>query len=335
MRLALREARKGLGHTSPNPAVGALIVRNGQILARGFHRRAGGPHAEVEALRALPATEAAAGATAYVTLEPCSTHGRTPPCTDALIAARIARVVIGSIDPNPRHRGQGLQQLRLHGVEVTSGVLETECTALNVGFNRWIATGRPWVIAKYAQSLDGRLSRPPGESTWLTGKRARFKVQRLRRTVDAILIGAGTLRRDDPQLTVRVGPLKEPPPWRVVVTRSGDLPAGARLFTDAFRERTLIYRHQPWSTLLEDLGRRGVTRLLVEGGGHVFGSLRDGGWIDEVWAFFAPCLTGGPVCSVAGTGVPANDDADELENVSFQRLGGDLLVRGTVEKGPL
>jgi diaminohydroxyphosphoribosylaminopyrimidine deaminase/5-amino-6-(5-phosphoribosylamino)uracil reductase len=331
MRLALREARKGLGTTSPNPAVGAVVVRDGQALATGFHERAGGPHAEVVALAALRDPGLATGATLYVTLEPCSTFGRTPPCTAAILAAGIGRVVIGSIDPNPRHRGSGINFLQTHGVRVTTGVLEKECSDLNTGFNRWITTGRPWVIAKFAQSLDGRLTRPPGESTWLTSERSRFRVQRLRATVDAILVGAETIRKDDPQLTVRVG-RRCLQPWRVIVTRSGALPAGARVFTDEHRERTLVFQNSSWETVLDDLGRRGVTRLLVEGGGKVLGELRDRGLIDEVWSFFAPLLTGGPAVSVGGHGVLSNEEADILTDLSYHRLGSDLLVHGKIKK---
>jgi diaminohydroxyphosphoribosylaminopyrimidine deaminase/5-amino-6-(5-phosphoribosylamino)uracil reductase len=331
MRLALREARKGLGSTSPNPAVGAVVVRDGRVLAKGFHERAGGPHAEVVALAALPEPELAAGATLYVTLEPCSTSGRTPPCTAAILAAKIGRVVIGCIDPNPRHRGKGIDFLQAHGVQVTTGVLEKECSDLNTGFNRWITTGRPWVIAKFAQSLDGRLTRPPGESTWLTSRRSKLEAQRLRATVDAILVGAETIRKDDPQLTVRLG-CRWLQPWRVIITRSGVLPAGARVFTDKHRERTLVFQNVSWDTLLGDLGQRGVTRLLVEGGGKVLGELRDFGLIDEVWSFFAPLLSGGPAVSVAGRGVASNEEASVLTDVSYRRLGSDLLVRGKIKK---
>lgn len=331
MRLALREARKGLGTTSPNPAVGAVIVRGGQVLATGFHERAGGPHAEAAALAALREPGSAADATLYVTLEPCSTFGRTPPCTAAILAAGIRRVVIGCIDPNPRHRGSGINFLQTHGVAVTTGVLEKECSDLNTGFNRWITTGRPWVIAKFAQSLDGRLTRPPGECTWLTGERSRFRAQRLRATVDAILVGAETIRKDDPQLTVRLD-RPHPQPWRVIVTRSGALPAGARVFTDEHRDRTLVYQNSSWETLLGDLGQRGVTRLLAEGGGKVLGELRDLGLIDEVWSFFAPVLSGGPAVSMAGRGVRSNEEAEVLTDVSYQRLGSDLLVCGKVKK---
>src|SRR6201993_4766542 len=172
MRLALRLASKGLGPTRPNPAVGAVLVRDGMLLSTGWHRRAGGPHAEIEALSALPDLESAKGATLYVTLEPCSTHGRTPPCTDAILAAKLQRVVIGSIDVNPKHQGRGVKQLVDAGVEVTTGVLEEECRRLNAGFNKWITSGEPWVIAKFAQSLDGRITRPPDESQQLSNDRS-------------------------------------------------------------------------------------------------------------------------------------------------------------------
>src|SRR5271165_7283677 len=186
MRLALRLASKGLGRTSPNPAVGSVLVGDGTVLSSGWHRRAGGPHAEIEALSALPNPGSAAGATLYVTLEPCSTHGRTPPCTDAIIAAKIGRVVIGAIDVNPKHQGRGIEQLRRAGIAVTTGVLAEKCDLLNVGFNKWIATGTPWVIAKIAQSLDGRITRPALEPTWLSNTQSLRLVHSLRSTVDEI-----------------------------------------------------------------------------------------------------------------------------------------------------
>src|SRR5580692_6890248 len=203
MQLALRLASKGLGKTSPNPAVGSVLVRDGTVISSGWHRCAGGPHAEIEALSALPNPGSAAGATLYVTLEPCSTIGRTPPCTDAIIAAKIGRVVVGAIDANPRHQGRGLVQLRHAGIAITTGVLEEECGLLNVGFNKWIITRMPWVIAKVAQSMDGRITRPAGEPQWLSNNRSLRLVQCLRASVDAILVGAETVRRDDPRLTVR------------------------------------------------------------------------------------------------------------------------------------
>jgi diaminohydroxyphosphoribosylaminopyrimidine deaminase / 5-amino-6-(5-phosphoribosylamino)uracil reductase len=328
MRIALREAEKGLGHCSPNPAVGAVLVNGGRLVSVGYHRKAGRPHAEIEALSRAPAS-ALCGSTLYVTLEPCSTFGRTPPCTDSIIAARIGRVVIGAIDRNPVHGGRGIERLRSAGIRVTTGVLEARCRRLNVGFDRWIRSGRPWVIAKIAQSLDGRITRPPGESTELTGAAAHRRVQTLRATVDAIMIGAETLRQDDPRLTVR-GIRAARQPWRVIVTRNGALPTESKLLTDGFRERTLVYQGQSWDEMLVDLGKRGVTRLLVEGGGEVLGKLLDADLIDEAWSFFAPLLTGGNKPSFGGNGVAGNAEAKPLHHCRFERFENDILVRGFV-----
>jgi diaminohydroxyphosphoribosylaminopyrimidine deaminase/5-amino-6-(5-phosphoribosylamino)uracil reductase len=327
MRLALCQARKGLGKTSPNPAVGAVLVKDGKVLSTGWHRRAGGPHAEIEALSALERIEMAAGATLYVTLEPCSTVGRTPPCTDAIIAGKIERVVIGAIDPNPNHQGRGLERLRGAGITITTGILEEEAGLLNVGFNKWITTGRPWVIAKVAQSLDGRITRPAGEPPRLSNDKSLRLVQHLRATVDAILVGAETVRQDNPRLTVRTGsrPL---PPWRVVVTRSGNLPREATIFIDEYRDRTLIYQRIAWQEMLEELGAKGVTRLLVEGGGDILGQLRDLQLIDEIWCFITPLLTAGNKPSFGGEGVAQMGDATRLHRVRYKRIGDDVLVTG-------
>lgn len=326
MRRTLREARRGLGRTSPNPAVGAVIVSpTGQILARGWHRAAGRPHAEVEALRALADPALARGATLYVTLEPCSTHGRTPPCTDAIRRAGIARVVVGATDPNPQHAGRGLDVLRAAGVVVHAGVLADECAALNRPFNRWIVTRRPWVIAKAALSLDGHLAPPAGEGQWLTGPAARAHAHReLRARVDAILVGAGTVRADDPALTVRGvrGAVRQPS--RVVLTRSGNLPAGARLFTDEHRERTLVLRDLSPSAVLENLGQRQVTSLLIEGGAETLAAFFDAGLVDEIRFYLAPILT--------GDGPPALrlTKPVELSRPSYRQLGPDVHVTAFV-----
>jgi diaminohydroxyphosphoribosylaminopyrimidine deaminase/5-amino-6-(5-phosphoribosylamino)uracil reductase len=329
MRAALREAERGLGHTSPNPAVGAVIVRGGKIVARGFHRKAGQPHAEIEALRALKEPELARGATLYVTLEPCSTHGRTPPCVEAILRAGFARVVIGAIDPNPAHAGRGVGLLRAGKVKVTTGVLEAECRALNVAFNKWIVTGMPWVIAKAGMSLDGRLTRPPGEGQWITNPASRADAQQLRARVDAILIGAGTLRADNPRLTVRGVPGARQP-WRVVVTRGGALPADAHLFKDAHRNRTIVYHRQPLRAVLRDLGKRGVTGVLIEGGTRVLGEAFDRRLVDEVQFYVAPVLLGGPAVVVGGRGVGATIEAPQLVDPTYAQVGDDLKIRALV-----
>ena len=330
MRAALREAAKGIGLTSPNPAVGAVIVAGEKIIARGWHHAAGQPHAEIEALRK---TKKARGATLYVTLEPCSTHGRTPPCTEAIVAEGIGRVVIGAIDPNPAHAGRGVKILKKAGVAVTAGVLAADCEALNKSFNKWIVTGLPYVHAKAGMSLDGRITRPPGEGQWITSPTSRAHAQKLRARVDAILIGAGTLRADNPRLTVRdvEGPPAARQPWRVVLTRSGDLPRGAHLFTDAHKDKTLVYTHRSLRAVLRDLGKRGITSILIEGGGDVLGQAFDARLVDEAHFYIAPLLLGGPKPAVAGLGAASNDAGARIKNPRYENIGGDLYVFGEVE----
>lgn len=330
MRAALAEARRGLGRTSPNPAVGAVIVRGGRILARGFHRAAGRPHAEIEALRALPSPADAQGATIYVTLEPCSTHGRTPPCTDAIRRAGIKRVVYGATDPNPAHAGRADALLRAHGIAVTAGVLAADCAALNRAWNYWIKTGRPWVIAKCGLSLDGRISSHP-EARWITNADSRSDAMQLRAGVDAILIGGGTARADNPRLTLR-GIRGARQPWRVVVTKSGRLPKTLHLFQDRHRDRTLIFRGEALPDVLATLGAMDVTSVLIEGGGHTLGDAFDAGLVDEVVFYLAPQFLGGPVPAVGGMGVARNEDARPLVEVSYARLGDDVRVRGLVPR---
>lgn len=324
MRAALREARQGLGQTSPNPAVGAVLVRGGRIVARGHHRRAGLPHAEIEAFAALPRPALARGATLYVTLEPCSTHGRTPPCVEAILRSGVARVVVGAVDPNPAHAGRGLELLRAGGVNVSAGVLAEACTELNEAFNKWIVTGHPLVIAKAGLSLDGRLTRPAGEGQWLTSAASRADAQLLRAQVDAILIGAGTLRADNPRLTVRGQPGARQP-WRVVLTRSGQLPKKAHLFTDRHRERTLVYQGKSLRAVLADLGRRGITSVLIEGGGQVLGEAFDRRLVDRVQFYLAPILCGGPGV-IGGLGAGSTAASLGLSEVSYMRLGDDLRL---------
>ena len=334
MRAALREAVKGCGATSPNPAVGAVLVRGGRILSRGWHRRAGAPHAEVEALRALADPALARGATLYVTLEPCSTSGRTPPCTDALLSAGIRKVVVGATDPHPAHAGRGYERLRRHGVEVITGVLEQECAHLNRAFFKWIVTQRPWVVAKAALSLDGRLTRPPGEGQWLTGPGALRDAHRLRALSDAVLIGAGTLRADNPSLLVRNVPLPtgKPQPWRVVLSRGGGpLPKGSQLFTDAQASRTLVFTSQSLEEVLGELGEKyAVNQLLVEGGGEVLGAFFDSGLVDEVCFYIAPLLCAGPKLGVGGLGAASTLEAPLLERVEYRRVGRDVRLSGLV-----
>ena len=327
MRLALREAKRGVGRTSPNPAVGAVIVKAGRVIAKGWHKQAGKPHAELEAIRALKNAAAAKGSTIYITLEPCCTQGRTPPCTDALIAAGFARVVFGATDPNPEHAGRAIPILNKAGICVTCGVLSDECAALNAAFNKWITSGFPLVFAKAGLSLDGRLTRPPGEGQWLTSARSRADAMRLRAGVDAILIGAGTLRADNPRLTLRGVAGRQP--LRVVLTRSGGLPKDAHLFNDAQSSRTVVYRGKSLRFVLRDLARRGCTSVLIEGGGELLGSAFDARLVDHVEFYIAPLICGGPHV-IGGRGVASNEEALQLENVTYRRCGPDFVVAGDV-----
>ncbi len=332
MHAALLEARRGLGRTSPNPAVGAVIVRGSRIVGRGFHERAGEPHAEIQALKAMASPAMARGATLVVTLEPCSTSGRTPPCVQAILHAGLAKVVIGAIDPNPAHAGRAVTLLRAAGVEVTTGVLESECTALNTAFNRWIVSGRPYVIAKAGMSLDGRLSRPPAEGQWLTSAGARVDAMTLRASVDAVLVGANTVRIDNPRLTIRGIPGARQP-WRVVLAGNGALPGNARVFTDRYRARTLVYNGKTLRAVLRDLGRKQITSVLIEGGMRVLGEAFDRGLVDEVRFYMAPLLCGGPVLAVGGVGAGRTADAVTLESVSYRQAGPDVVMSGRVAGG--
>ncbi len=327
MRLALAEARKGLGSTSPNPAVGAVLVVKDRVIAQGHHREAGQPHAEAECLEEVRGS-IPKGAVLFVTLEPCSTTGRTPPCTDAIIAAGIREVVIGTVDVNPCHAGRGLDQLRAAGMKVRVGVLEQECIALNEAFNHWIQTKRPFVIAKCGMSLDGRLTRPFGDPQWLTGERARIHANRLRSTVDAILVGAETIRQDNPRLTVRAVKTKRQP-WRVILTRSEQLPKRAHVFTDRFAERTLIFRDRQLKAVLADLGKRDITSVLIEGGGDILGQALDARLIDRVHIYLAPLLIGGPVVAFGGQGAGSTTEAARLRDVRYEKIGGgDIFFTG-------
>ena len=329
MRLALKEARKGIGNTSPNPAVGAVLVKNGRVLAKGWHQAAGCPHAEIEALRSLKNKSSAKGATIYVTLEPCSTHGRTPPCCESIIASGITRVVYGARDPNPQHAGRADTILRQSGIEVLSGVLELECASLNRAWNKWIHTGLPFVVAKTGMSLDGRISSPKGRR-WITSEASRKDAMQLRATSGAILVGAETVRADNPSLTVRGIPVKQQP-LRIVWSRSGNLPSDCNLLTDEHREKTLVFEGKSLREVLQDLGRRGIEQVLIEGGGRTLGEAFDEGLVDHIVFYVAPVLIGGETPSVGGSGVENNERAIRLINPTYTRIGDDIRIEGAVD----
>ena len=328
MRIALLEARKGVGKTAPNPAVGAVLVRAGKILATGWHRAAGCPHAEIEAMQGLSPGVSTRGATLYITLEPCSTHGKTPPCTEAIITAGIARVVYGAQDPNPKHAGRGRAVLESAGIQVDCGVRGAECDELNRYWNKWIRTGMPYVTAKCGMSLDGRIDSPPGRR-WITSEVARRDVMRLRAECGAILIGGETARVDNPRLTVR-GVRASRQPLRVVWSRSGRVDPGCSLLTDEGRDRTLVYRGQSLRSVLKDLGQRGVEHVLIEGGGRTLGEAFDRKLVDRVVFYIAPVLTGGAVSAVGGNGAKDNESGVRLMNPIYKRVGPDLKITAEV-----
>ncbi len=260
-------------------------------------------------------------------LSPVRPVGRTGPCTDAIVRSGVKSVVIGATDPNPRHRGRGLEILQNAGIEVRSGVLAEECAGLNEAFNKWIATGIPFVIAKCGMSLDGRLTRPKKEGHWITSAASRRHAQGLRAESDAILVGAETLRTDNPHLTIR-GPGNSRQPIRVVITRSGKLPRNARIFTDRQAKKSLVYRDVPLAAVLADLGKKDVVSLTIEGGGEVLGHALDQRLIDKVQIYVAPIFTGGGVPAFGAKGARSTSGSAHLDRIEFKKIGPDFCVTG-------
>jgi diaminohydroxyphosphoribosylaminopyrimidine deaminase/5-amino-6-(5-phosphoribosylamino)uracil reductase len=330
MRLAMKEEARALGRTAPNPAVGAVFVKNGRVLCKGFHRAAGLPHAEIEALRKLSPSKAV-GSTLYVTLEPCSSHGKTPPCTESIIAAGISRVVYGATDPDKRHRGKASRILRKAGIVVREGVLAKECSAINAHWNHRVSTGLPWVIAKAGMSLDGRIDSPlhVSERRWITSAASRKEAMRLRASVEAILVGGGTVRTDDPALTIRdiKTPKDQPHPWRIVWSKSGKIPKKSKLLTDAHRDRTLLFTNMTLRRVLKELGKRGISSVLIEGGGHTLGEAFKRKLVDEVRFFIAPVIQGGKIPAVN-----AHISPSHLTNVTYTKIDSDVMISGSIRK---
>ena len=331
MQLAISEAKKGVGLTSPNPPVGAVIVSNDQLLGKGWHTGAGKPHAEREAIADVLSRHPAdvfAASTIYVTLEPCSSHGRTPPCTQGILDSGIKRVVYGAEDPNPDHAGRAQHILRGAGAEVNQGVCEQECTKLIRPFAKVQQTGLPWVILKSAISLDGRITRPPGEGQWLSSAESREIVQQIRFQSDAIITGGNTLRIDDPSLTVRSPELPaKRQPWRMVITQGSQqgLPEDSRVFTDEHAERTLVQENGDLEAGLRTLVGKGCNTVLVEAGGKLMGAFLDAGLADEVALFYAPMITGGPDAGFAGRVCET-----KLNDQLYTCIGNDILLRATI-----
>jgi diaminohydroxyphosphoribosylaminopyrimidine deaminase/5-amino-6-(5-phosphoribosylamino)uracil reductase len=349
MSAALGLARRYLGRTWPNPAVGCVIVKDGRVVGRGYTQPGGRPHAETEAL--AQAGSLARGATAYVSLEPCAHHGKTPPCAEALVKAGIARCVVATGDPDPRVGGAGVAILKAAGIEILEGVLEAEAQELNAGFFLRVTAGRPLVTLKLATSLDGRIATLSGESKWITGPAARAAGHRLRASHDAIMVGSGTVLADDPELTCRLPGLADRSPVRIVLDARGRVPAGAKVLADRDRHPTWIVTAagatgakagDPEMTLfcpsrgdsgglevrtvLKELAGRGLTRILVEGGASLATSLLKEDLVDRLAWFRAPLVIGGDgMAAIGELGRAALDRISRFKLLSEERIGADSL----------
>lgn len=352
MLRALDLAAQAKGRTSPNPMVGCVIERDGAIIGEGFHARAGGPHAEVAAIQAAGGD--IAGATVYVTLEPCAHHGKTPPCASLLVEKQPARVVVAMEDPNPLVAGKGIAALREAGIELSVGVLAAEARQLNEVFCKYITTGLPFVIAKCAMTLDGKIATRTGHSKWVTGETARRMVHELRNEVDAILVGSRTVMADDPSLTTRLDRPGTRDPIRVILDAGAYLTEDRNVFKVKSDAPTWIAtaedREYPFANavlrvpkgmggvdlaaLVQDLGERGVTHLLIEGGGTTLASAFDAGLVDKVWFFVAPKIVGGrdAITPVEGFGAATMEEAISLERMRSLPAGDDLLIEAYVKK---
>ena len=359
MKRAIDLARKGIGTTSPNPLVGAVLVDDeGNVVGEGWHHKAGEPHAEVNAL--AQAGEKARGTTAYVSLEPCSHYGRTGPCCEALIAAGVKKVVIAIEDPNPKVAGNGIRRLQEEGIEVNVGVLAKEAAEVNEVFLHWITTNRPFVALKYAMTLDGKIATGTGDSKWITGKEARAHAHYLRSIYDAILVGKGTVLEDDPSLTCRLVEGKNP--IRIILDAKLEIPISEKVISDGeaktiivagkdvlperLAERTFLDNVEvlqvdttdgnvDLNELLITLSERKITSILVEGGGAVHGNFFDAGFVDRVYAFIAPRLIGGKksLSPIGGIGCLKIADGIQLDRVETMVLGSDFLITGCTAKG--
>ena len=359
MQMALDLAIKGEGFTSPNPMVGAVVVQDCKLVGGGFHEVVGGAHAEVNAIDA--AGNLASGATLYVTLEPCNHTGRTPPCTQKILDAGISRVVVAMPDPNENVAGGGLKYLAQHGLEVTTGVCEEQARKQNEAFIKYITTGRPFVIAKCAATLDGRIATRTGDSKWVTGEAARRFVHRLRHAVDAILVGINTVQKDDPSLTTRLNDGNGKDPVRIILDTHLSISPDARVLQQASTADTILvagkglarskktvfekagvrvieaplkHNQIDIAALMGQLGAMEISSLLIEGGSQVMASAFRAGIIDKVQFFYAPKILGGddgiPICS--GPGAELMRRSIALKHITVQRFDDDVLIQGYVEK---
>ena len=362
MRQALTLARRGYGATSPNPMVGALLVKGGKAIGRGWHKRAGEPHAEIEALRdAQRRGNDVRGARLYATLEPCSTQGRTPPCTEAICSAGIREVVVAATDPNPAHAGRGFDLLRANGIAVTPGVLAEQATRLNEAFNHWVINRTPFVMVKAAMSLDGKIATRTGESKWITSDASRVRAMKLRQGADAVVVGVNTILADDPALTVRLKGVSKSV-RRIILDSKARTPLTSKVVRDDYSHLTTIVAGESvgsrrvaalerkvrvWRAperngcidlkwLLARLGSENVTSLLVEGGGEVNASFLLGGFAHRVAFFYAPMVIGGAraVKALGGDGILDATRGIRLLDVNWERIARDLLLTACVEQRP-
>ena len=360
MRLAIRLAKKARGRTSPNPLVGALVVKEGEVVGKGFHQKAGEPHAEINAIN--NAGGKARGGELYINLEPCNHYGRTPPCTKTIIDSGIKRVFVGMEDPNEVVAGSGIQCLKDNGIYVQTGILREECQRLNETYIKYITEKRPFVILKSAASLDGKIATRVGDTRWITNEKSRAFLHRLRNDVDGILVGIGTIMADDPELTTRLNGRKGKDPVRIIVDSRLKIMLRAKVLNPESKAGTIIatteLAHKEKIKKLEELGARvlivgskenrvdlrelmyelgklEITSLLIEGGAEINASSLGSGIVDKVLFFYAPKIIGGAdaLGMVGGEGVEKLHDAINLKNIRVRRLGDDILVEGYINKG--
>lgn len=360
MKRTIKLAVKAKGRTSPNPLVGAIIVNNGKIVGEGYHKKAGTPHAEVNALK--EAGTKAKGSTVYVNLEPCSHFGKTSPCADALIKAGVKKVVVAMVDPNPKVAGRGIEKLRANGVEVEVGLLEAEAKALNKYFIKRQVTNIPYIIYKTAMTLDGKIATETGDSKWVTGSEARHRVHQLRDEVDGILVGINTVLQDDPQLNTRL-PEGGENPVKIILDSYLKLPINSKVVTLNSKSDTIVFCNREVSKVklkeltdagvkavpvsgsgevkseldwvLKWLANHGLNSILVEGGATIAASFVTEGFVDEIWWFIAPKLVGGSKAfsPIGDMGITKMEQAVPVEVVSTEVLGKDILIKGNIKRG--
>jgi diaminohydroxyphosphoribosylaminopyrimidine deaminase/5-amino-6-(5-phosphoribosylamino)uracil reductase len=358
MKTALRLARKGSGRVSPNPMVGAVLVKNGAIVGKGYHRDFGGPHAEVNAI--ADAGRSAGGADLFINLEPCCHTGKTPPCVDRIIANNISRVFIGMVDPNPAVRGKSINKLKKNGIAVETGILEETCKQLNESFIKYITENMPFTVMKAAVSIDGRLATRTGDSRWISGEASRKRAHRLRAAVDAVMVGAGTVLADDPELTVRMGVSAKRLPSRIVVDDALRVSAKHRLMrggapviiataqnlehskkAEALRSSGAQIVGIPCrknkldlTALFKKLARLGIASVLIEGGAELHASALECGLVDKIMVFYAPKIIGGTkaIPMVAGRGAETIREALFVSDLTMKRIGDDFLLQGYIRR---